>query len=384
MLVVDARRDPEADRRDALVRQRLAPAAASTVEQRLLRSGRRRRARPIARPCRRGRPARRGSSSRRGRPRYEVCAHRRPGNLPRRMAREEKPYRVYRGGRAKGQGPDDAPPGRNRPDRRRRRRRDGAGRRTAARAQGRAAETAPDRPLGEPRGARARRAGRRSGASSATCRSRSGVSDANKRLDPDAKAALTKQSGLLLSHSTTILLLGTDNADSQPAAGDDHSDSIMLLRTDPSHHRLYYLSIPRDLVVAIPGVRHAEDQRRVPDRRRRARDQDDPRSSPACRSTTSWSSTSASFKELIDAIGGIDDQRARSRSGRTASTAPTRPRRNARSGRAGASPRATQHMNGERALIYSRIRENLLDPARDRRHPRRAPAGGDRRRSRRS
>ena len=33
-----------------------------------------------------------------------------------------------------------------------------------------------------------------------------------------------------------------------------HSDSIMLLRTDPSHHRLYYLSIPRDLQVPIPGA----------------------------------------------------------------------------------------------------------------------------------
>ena len=27
----------------------------------------------------------------------------------------------------------------------------------------------------------------------------------------------------------------------------------MLVRTDPDHHRLYYLSIPRDLWVEIPG-----------------------------------------------------------------------------------------------------------------------------------
>ena len=31
------------------------------------------------------------------------------GNLPRRMAREEKPYRVYRGGRAKGKVPTVRP-----------------------------------------------------------------------------------------------------------------------------------------------------------------------------------------------------------------------------------------------------------------------------------
>ena len=34
-------------------------------------------------------------------------------------------------------------------------------------------------------------------------------------------------------------------------------------------------------------------------------------------------------------------------------------------------------MNGERALIYSRVRENQLDPSETRRHARRAAAGGD-------
>src|SRR5207248_6897360 len=34
---------------------------------------------------------------------------------------------------------------------------------------------------------------------------------------------------------------------------DFHSDSIMLLRTDPGKHRLAYLSIPRDLRVPVPG-----------------------------------------------------------------------------------------------------------------------------------
>ena len=28
----------------------------------------------------------------------------------------------------------------------------------------------------------------------------------------------------------------------------------MLVRTDPSHHRIAYLSIPRDIVVPIPGA----------------------------------------------------------------------------------------------------------------------------------
>ena len=28
----------------------------------------------------------------------------------------------------------------------------------------------------------------------------------------------------------------------------------MIIRTDPSHHRLAYLSLPRDLYVPVPGV----------------------------------------------------------------------------------------------------------------------------------
>ena len=40
--------------------------------------------------------------------------------------------------------------------------------------------------------------------------------------------------------------------------GDRHSDSIMLVRTDPSKHRIAYLSIPRDLRVPIPGYGDAK------------------------------------------------------------------------------------------------------------------------------
>ena len=32
----------------------------------------------------------------------------------------------------------------------------------------------------------------------------------------------------------------------------------MLVRTDPSHHRLAYLSIPRDLYVPVPGLGDAK------------------------------------------------------------------------------------------------------------------------------
>jgi LCP family protein required for cell wall assembly len=85
----------------------------------------------------------------------------------------------------------------------------------------------------------------------------SGVRDANKRLPKSVRPALTSDGGLLLSSPTTILLLGTDHATGKGGAGrseDEHSDSITLLHTDPGRHRLVYLSIPRDLQTDIPGV----------------------------------------------------------------------------------------------------------------------------------
>jgi len=159
------------------------------------------------------------------------------------MAAGEKPYRVYKGGRTKGRVPLQT-----RPER-------GGG--------------ADGRRPGEPRRKRPRRrwSWRRRIAilvvglilllvawSVASYFSfRSGVSSANRRLDSATRAALSHNGGFLLSHATTILLLGTDHSALAARAGDRHSDSIMLVRTDPGRHRIAFLSIPRDLQVAIPG-----------------------------------------------------------------------------------------------------------------------------------
>ena len=284
------------------------------------------------------------------------------GNLTRRMAREEKPYRVYRGGRAKGK----VPTARARAVRAKR------DARSAAAADGRR------EPRTEYRGVGARpkevRWGRRITlgvlvllvlvavwAVASWFAFSSGVSDANKRLDPNAKSALTSQSGLLLSHPSTILLLGTDNARVGGREGDRHSDSILLLRTDPSHHRLYYLSIPRDLVVPIPGYStqkiNAAFQIGGP--------------ALAIRTVRQVTGTDinhvvvvnfADFKDLIDALGGIDVNVPKPiRSNRFDCPFPTQAKCSQWQG--WRFPKGEQHMNGQRALIYSRIRENMLDPS---------------------
>jgi LCP family protein required for cell wall assembly len=269
------------------------------------------------------------------------------------MAREEKPYRVYRGGRAKGKVPTVRPARVQSHD----------GRDEVAEYRGPGTAT-PKRPHW----------GRRIalvlglivlflvvwgvlGWLSVS----HGVADANKRLAPDAKAVLTKQSGLLVSHSSTILMLGTDNSNLASRAGDMHSDSIMLMRTDPSHHRLYYLSIPRDIEVPIPG--HGTQKINTAFQI----------GGPELALQTIHDFTGldinhvivvnfGDFKDLIDALGGIDVNVPKPiRSNRFDCPYSTQARCQQWPG--WRFEKGEQHMGGQRALIYSRIRENMLDPS---------------------
>ena len=275
------------------------------------------------------------------------------------MAQEEKPYRVYRGGRAKGKVPKAAPP----PPRVQRR---GAG--------GRGNDGIEYRGPGAPAGPRKARWGLRIAlvlgtllilvvvwAVASWLAFSGGVSTANKQLDQNAKLALSAQSGLVLSHPTTILMLGTDHSPGSGRSGDFHSDSIMLLRTDPSHHRLYYLSIPRDLQVPIPGAGtqkiNAAFQIGGP--------------ALAIRTIRQFTGIDidhvmvvnfSDFKDLINSLGGIDVTVPKPiRSNRFDCPYATQARCDKWQGWRFQAGR--QHMNGERALIYSRIRENMLDPS---------------------
>jgi LCP family protein required for cell wall assembly len=189
---------------------------------------------------------------------------------------------------------------------------------------------------------------------------RGGVAEANKRLPTTARSALTADKGSLFSTPSAILLLGTDHSLAASRAGDRHSDSITLLRTDPDHGRLYYLSIPRDLRVEIPGYGAAKINT--------AFQVGGPRL--AARTVAAYTDIPvnhlvvvnfAEFKDLIDAVGGLDIVVP----GRILSKFDCPYATEARCARWPGwrfSP-GKQHMNGQRALIYSRVRKNLLDPA---------------------
>src|SRR4029450_7251395 len=73
---------------------------------------------------------------------------------------------------------------------------------------------------------------------------RSGVKEANKKLDPRAERALAPQDGILLSNPRNILVLRPDNGSKSRQGSVARSDSIMIVHTDPDEHRIALLSIP--------------------------------------------------------------------------------------------------------------------------------------------
>jgi polyisoprenyl-teichoic acid--peptidoglycan teichoic acid transferase len=188
-----------------------------------------------------------------------------------------------------------------------------------------------------------------------------GVDEANRRLSPRARAALVPHEGLLLSRPTTTLLMGTDHADRADRADANRSDSIMLVRTDPDKHRISYLSIPRDLRVDIPGHGTGKINAAFA------------LGGPALAMQTITAVTGIqinhialvdfnSFSKLIDELGGVTvNVPAPIVSNRFDCPFPTDTQCQEWQGWRFA--KGKQKLDGRRALIYSRIRENRLDPA---------------------
>ncbi len=187
-----------------------------------------------------------------------------------------------------------------------------------------------------------------------------GIGAANERVPESVRRQLTDEKGLLSSTPTTILVLGTDGGEAG-RSGSRHSDSIMLVRTDPGKHRLAFLSIPRDLRVEVPGYGTGKINVAFQV------------GGPTLALRTIKALTGleinhvafvdfAKFEQLIDAIGGIDVDVPRPiLSNRFDCPYATAARCRAWPGWRFA--RGRQHMDGRRALIYSRVRENRLDPS---------------------
>jgi LCP family protein required for cell wall assembly len=189
---------------------------------------------------------------------------------------------------------------------------------------------------------------------------RSGIKDANKRLDPLAARALAPQEGLMLSNASNILVLGADTGSKSRRGTQGRSDTIVLIRTDPDHHRIALLSIPRDLRVQIP--RHGEEKINAAYAF----------GGPTLAIKTVESVTGlpinhvivvdfGTFEEVVDTLGGVTVnvphpilsnkfECPRHTQAQCARWPGWRFRR------------GEQTMDGHQALIYSRVRENQLNP----------------------
>jgi polyisoprenyl-teichoic acid--peptidoglycan teichoic acid transferase len=261
------------------------------------------------------------------------------------MADPEKPYRLYKGGRTKGKVPSSRRP--ERPEK---------------------------EPARRPQAPRRPRWRRRVGLAvlalvlllvARTVASylafRSGVENANERLPRAVVAALAPQEGMLISKPSLIMLLGTDGDRSAARQDFRRSDSILLVRTDPSRNRMAYLSIPRDLRVDIPGYGTYKINAAFQ------------LGGAALTMKTVRSLTGLQpnhvvlvdfddFKEVIDALGGVEiDVPKPILSNRFDCPYPTEARCQEWQGWRFA--KGKQEMSGHRALIYSRVRENRLDPS---------------------
>jgi polyisoprenyl-teichoic acid--peptidoglycan teichoic acid transferase len=269
------------------------------------------------------------------------------------MAGEEKPYRVYRGGRQKGKVPLQARPSRA----------------SARPKKGDGTDFPGPGPIKE---RKRRSVGRWIAIGLAVfllvilvwgvtsyLSFRSGVTDANKRVPAGTEEALSHQDSLIFSTPTVILLLGTDHAN-QPGHETQHSDSIMLIRTDPSRHRVVYLSIPRDLRVPIPGIGDTKINAAM-------QSGGPPLAIKTIQSYTGLAINHviivdfSQFKDVIDALGGITvdvPERIISKF-----DCPLRTNAQCDQWPGWRFAKGPQHMSGKRALIYSRVRKNALNPA---------------------
>jgi LCP family protein required for cell wall assembly len=270
------------------------------------------------------------------------------------MAAGDKPYRVYRGGRTKGRVPTLPAPGRQR-------RRDG---RIPGRAPVRPQPPAPKRRLSR---------GRAIGLSLlglfllfllwalfSFLAFRSGAAEANDRLEPEAKAALSDSDGLLLTTASTTLLLGTDFAPNvAERQGARRSDSIVLMRTDPERGRIALLSIPRDLQVPIPG--HGESKINAASQLGGT--------ALAIQTVKAFTGLPIHhvavvdfprFEELIDTLGGVTIDVPDPIQSKPFDCPYTAER--CAEWKGWRFEKGEQEMSGRRALIYSRVRVNDLNP----------------------
>lgn len=173
------------------------------------------------------------------------------------------------------------------------------------------------------------------------------VHDSNSRLDPKVQGVLAPTSGPAMVTAQYTLMIGTDTRGEVGDLG--RSDSLIIVRTDPRSRHYSMLSIPRDQYVNVPGYgMHKINSAYALGGA--------PLAIQTVRRFTNLRINHAvvinfqGFKQVIDNLGGIEVYN------------PKEIRSNRFDGRVWRFPKGNIHLTGRRALAYSRVRSNQLDP----------------------
>jgi LCP family protein required for cell wall assembly len=167
------------------------------------------------------------------------------------------------------------------------------------------------------------------------------VKRSNRHIDRATRRTLTPDTGWVARNPTTILVLGTDARGGEPS----RSDTILLMRFDPRDHTITQLSIPRDTLAPVEGhgetkINEAYFWGGAP---------------LAIRTVERYTGVEVNhvmivrfrgFRRLIDSLGGITVK------------VPETVTSEYIGGRVVTFKKGKQNMDGEEALVYSRIRKS--------------------------
>lgn len=176
---------------------------------------------------------------------------------------------------------------------------------------------------------------------------RSAVHERNLLVPAKVHAVLSPADGPLLSHAHNILLLGSDTRGKNDAG---RTDSMILMRMDIKRRRYAMLSIPRDLRVPIDGLGEEKINSAY----------SNGGAALTIKTVAAYTGVDINhymlidfrgFRTLIDEIGGV-----------TVSN-PRAIRSNSFDGKVWEFKKGRIHLTGRRALAYSRVRKNELDPS---------------------
>lgn len=176
---------------------------------------------------------------------------------------------------------------------------------------------------------------------------RGAVQKSNARVPEKVREVLTPTDGPAIASQRNILVIGSD---SRGADDPGRTDSMIIVHTDPKSRSYSMLSIPRDLKTDVPGYKGKFKINQAYTLGK------EPLAIKTVKELTGLPIhhyvfiNFSGFKQVVDNLGGIEIDN------------PRPIKSNRFDGRVWKFSRGRIHLTGRRALAYSRVRKNQLNP----------------------